>query len=107
MTEKEQTIDVNDGENATDVVGKAYGLFVMENGNHKFDHNGDHMQEQKFVHFWSTGYWNNSAEMILLCMGVHALISFMSIRGVAFCIIHILIIVAWVHGMTGLWLHLQ
>jgi len=40
MIERETTIDVNDWDNATDVVGKAYGLFVMENGNHKFVCNG-------------------------------------------------------------------
>jgi len=40
MTERVPTIDVNDGDSATDVVGKAYGLFVMENDNHKFVHNG-------------------------------------------------------------------
>jgi len=36
MTDRETTIDVNDQANATDVVGKVYGLFVMENDNHKF-----------------------------------------------------------------------
>ena len=40
MIEREPRIDVDDPDNATDVVGKAYGLFVMENDNHKFVHNG-------------------------------------------------------------------
>jgi len=40
MTETEQTIDKHGQENATDVVGKAYGMFVIENGNHKFVRNG-------------------------------------------------------------------
>ena len=36
MTERVPTIVAKDGDNATDVVGKAYGLFVMENDHHKF-----------------------------------------------------------------------
>ena len=40
MTETEQTIDKHGQENATDVVGKVYGMFVIENGNHKFVRNG-------------------------------------------------------------------
>ena len=56
MIERETTIDVNDRDNATDVVGKAYGFFVMEDDNHKFLEMGDQQQLQKFIHFWSTGY---------------------------------------------------
>ena len=40
MTETEQTIDKHGQENATDVVGKVYRMFVIENGNHKFVQNG-------------------------------------------------------------------
>ncbi len=40
MTERVPTIDVNDRDNATDVVGKVYGMFVIENDNHKLVCNG-------------------------------------------------------------------
>jgi len=107
MIEREPENEVDEQDDETDLVGKTYGLIVWRMEITSLFCMEDHMSKQKFIHFWSTGYWNNSIRLILLFMGVHALISFMNIRGVAFCIVHILIIVAWVHGMTGLWLHLQ
>jgi len=40
LIEREPMIDIDDQDNANDVAGKPYGLFVMENGNHKFVCNG-------------------------------------------------------------------
>ncbi len=40
MIEREATIDADAWDNANDVLGKPYGLIVMENGNHKFVHHG-------------------------------------------------------------------
>jgi len=51
--ERETENDVDELDDAKDLVVKSYGLIVMENGNHKFVlHGRSHMQKQKFIHLW-------------------------------------------------------